>query len=113
MPHITASTARLWISRLFSSSAEGDCAWANASPIRSVNAASTVFLISTSIFSKRIDVVEDRHLPQQYAADDVADLDVFGVDGSRAGRAGREALRERRVVELHAHDERPGLDRLR
>src|SRR5215471_13951323 len=107
MPQITASTARLWISRLFSSSAEGDCAWASATPINNVNAASTVFIIiSTSIFSKRIDVVEDRHLPQQDAADDVADLDVFGVDGSRAGRAGREALRERRVVKFHAHDER-------
>jgi hypothetical protein len=40
---------------------------------------------------KRIDVVQDRDLPQDHLADDVRRLDMFGVDRRVARGAGRQA----------------------
>ena len=39
---------------------------------------------------ERIDVVHDRELPQDHLADDMARLDVFGVDRRIAGGTGRK-----------------------
>src|SRR5262245_55786085 len=56
--------------------------------------------------SERIDVVDDRDLPQQDAANDVRRSRMLGVDGGLTGAAGWQALGDGSVVKGDAHDER-------
>jgi hypothetical protein len=55
--------------------------------------------------SKRVDVVHNRDLSQDHLADDVARLDVRGVDRRVAGGAGGQFGRELGIVELEADNE--------
>ena len=48
---------------------------------------------------ERIDVIQDRDLPQEDAADDVGRLDAVGVDRRRAGATGRQTLDEIGIAE--------------
>jgi len=54
---------------------------------------------------ERVDVVQDRDLPQDHLADDVARFDVLGIDRGIASRAGWKGPGELGVVELDADDE--------
>src|SRR5262245_17358421 len=101
MPQITASTARRCTLRLLSSSAVKVCPCEIAVAETSARAATMALLMCPSA-SERIDVVQDRHLPQQHAADDVADRDVVGEDRRGPGGASRQRLGELRVVEPDA-----------
>lgn len=63
--------------------------------------------------SKRIDVVQYRHLPQDNLADEVRRLDLRGVDGSLAGGASGQACCKFIVVEFDAHGKGRRYDLLR
>src|SRR5262245_49915083 len=55
--------------------------------------------------SERIDVIQDRDLPQDYLADDVARLDVLGINRRIASCPRRYTGGELAVIELDADKE--------
>src|SRR2546423_1219765 len=60
--------------------------------------------------SKRINVVQDRGLPQHDPPDHMGYRDVIGEDRRKAGASGRQTSRHAGVVELDANDEWRSLD---
>jgi hypothetical protein len=66
--------------------------------------------LTRKLGSERIDVVQDRPLPQHDLADDMARLDMLGEDRRETRAPGWQAARHFRVVERDPDDERRRLD---
>lgn len=52
----------------------------------------------TNPLSERIDIVQDRNLPQQHLADDVRGFDMAGEDSTFPDGTGRQAARDIGIV---------------